>query len=176
MVHNPLEQSSNKFINNKAQAIRCKSGNLRFSDGLCGDLSASQNFSKMHNPKNEIPKAQPGLWPTGETANGLEKSILYVNPDRSFTHDQVKRFVDYLEMAIPTKAIAALVKMYFDYSTTPGVPKLFDAEELDEFAHLVKLFADLAMIEGEHLTNERELILEGLYYSAKFGGDDHGEE
>lgn len=130
----------------------------------------------MQNPKKQKQKAQPGLWPTEQEVNGLEKSILYIQPDKTYMREQVSRFLDYLELAKSPNAIAVLIKMYFSYSTTPGVPKLFTTEELDEFALLASLMADLSVIEGEHISEEREMILEGLYYDAKWGEVNHGKE
>lgn len=43
-----------KFLkHDKAQAIRCKSGLFRFSDGCRSDLSAYLKFLTMRQPKNE---------------------------------------------------------------------------------------------------------------------------
>lgn len=130
----------------------------------------------MRSTKKQTPTAQPGLWPTDELVDGLEKSILYVRPESGSTVEHVNRFLEYLEMAEPGKAIAVLVKLYFDYSLTSGVPPLFNAEQLDEFAHLAKFFADMAATEGEYLADDRSQLLEALYYNAKPGGDDDEKE
>lgn len=116
----------------------------------------------MQNSKKQK-ESQLGLWPAGPTKDGLQKSILYYNPNRMTTHDHLNRFLQYLDFAELPGALAVLTKVYFAYQATPGVPELLDEEEKDELTMIMAMFADMARAEGKYLAKDRQQIMKDCY-------------
>lgn len=86
------------------------------------------------------------------------------------THDHLNRFFDYLEYSNPSRALAVLTKLYFAYHTIPQAGKVFSADDLDEFALIVEMLADIAKNEGEYLAEDRSHLLREVYGSYQKGG------
>jgi|GEM_PF-1214639 len=117
----------------------------------------------MRTENKKHKEAQPGLWPAGQTRNGLEKSLLFYNPNQATTHNHLNRFFEYIEMAEPSRALAVMTKLFFAYHTLPKAGKIFSEEDLDEFALLTNMLADIAIEEGRYLAADREDLLRELY-------------
>lgn len=117
----------------------------------------------MRNGQKKQKGTQPGLWPAGQSKDGLEKSILYYKPNNLTTHNHLSRFLEYLEYAELPGALAALTKLYLAYQMIPEAPQLLNNEEKDDLSLIIAMFADIARAEGRYLSEDRQELLEDLY-------------
>ena len=108
-------------------------------------------------------QTQLGVWPAGETSDGFQKSVVFYSSNKLSTHFLLNRFYDYLQMAEPARALSVLTKLYFKYVTIPEAARPFNDTELDEFALIILMFADIAAKEGNYVSADRDQLLEELF-------------